>query len=1219
MADSGAGDDCKHEEEDGRMSDEESDFADEDSIYEVDKIVGISKEGDKTLYKVRWKGYGVEDDTWEPKENLLTCEDLIDEYVAKEEKKKATKGVARAQRPEKESVAPPKERQAPKRAMAQPKKKKRKKRRKYEEEIPAAEEKRDRRVSASTDEGEEDDDDDDDEGDDDSDEKEEIEQEMMPKKYQRGRRKTVVEEEGDDEGEVAGDSGIKDAKNGEEGAKEEPAVPVPEDILEVSPEALLKEPFWDQLEKGLIPISFGTDMYSKVKSRRAVLDARREAEENKQKDQETKEETKKRRKEKRMKRDKQKRERLKGHKKTKKMVDLEMLGSLESATKRTLMMSPSALDTSENSANLYRSALPSEQVLTIAQLEEKSNQERAASSGSGVTTPCKLESSGSNSCHSSNSNSSTLSQELDMTPDSPSSDKTSNTYAAFFGDLCKADEKSEHPDSQESALPNQLQDIADVLPTPEVDDADKQISDPVLTPKSPTLTPKSPPGVEEGLLCNQSSTLSLQTSNQPASVDDLKSEESCAVPIVSKGSPAFDKTLSNLPTPPEADHHRSPFTLLQCGGGGGRDSNLSQADSGSLDGSLLHRSLFNRYPSESQKHEYKVQEVNLFEKTRPPVGNVQTESNNLKGKLECGDGGKSRGDKSQEPTAQSTSQFQPPTPPASLFASLSTSLPKPSPLMPLSEGIQRRTSDLKSPLSSPTAPQAPTTSYTASTPSPKSYLSSQKSPTYLGSRSGERNAFEKLQSFQLSSAHGRNSAKVQSLKDKLSKLVSPPTRREEGVSLERGPGDRTLEQPQQQPQQQQQHQMAELRVDTSLANACRLEEPAPGQPQPLSEMERQIQRIDAQGPTHISRPLDRPDRRPRQDSASMEVPVVGQDVPMPFNRQSSLEGPSSGIPAGNSDISPSTTAHQGGSSLATFEALRLAITSGDTQSVVHMLQQAGPRSLEDSDSLGTTPLMLACSHHQDDIVKALILNGAIVNKSHKSGMTPLMMAAEKGLTSTVGILLEAGAYINTTTPTGESALMQACRKGHKDVVRLLLEFGANWMVTARDGASALGYALQLNHRSVQDILHAHVQRLCCELEATASQFLFGTARLLKSVFPLHCYRLREATEHVALISFDSNSYYCYQGHGMLLFLAHATLGPGWTISCKLSGSSYIKQVLLNGRYLPQLTQGSNFVLSYTPRSGRNVLTISTVPDPYTDTLLLVGAYTVQIGPHTAIH
>ena len=69
------------------------------------------------------------------------------------------------------------------------------------------------------------------------------------------------------------------------------------------------------------------------------------------------------------------------------------------------MMSPSALDTADNSANLYKSDLPSEHVLTIAQLEEKSNQERGASN-SGLSTPFKIESTDSNSSHSSSSSSS---------------------------------------------------------------------------------------------------------------------------------------------------------------------------------------------------------------------------------------------------------------------------------------------------------------------------------------------------------------------------------------------------------------------------------------------------------------------------------------------------------------------------------------------------------------------------------------------------------------------------------------------------------------------------------------------------------------------------------------------------------------------------------------------------------------------------------------------
>ena len=57
--------------------------------YVVERIVDkrTSKSG-KVEYFLKWKGYGEEDNTWEPKENV-SCKDMIDDFEKKLREKKA--------------------------------------------------------------------------------------------------------------------------------------------------------------------------------------------------------------------------------------------------------------------------------------------------------------------------------------------------------------------------------------------------------------------------------------------------------------------------------------------------------------------------------------------------------------------------------------------------------------------------------------------------------------------------------------------------------------------------------------------------------------------------------------------------------------------------------------------------------------------------------------------------------------------------------------------------------------------------------------------------------------------------------------------------------------------------------------------------------------------------------------------------------------------------
>ncbi|KEP45030.1 putative Transposon Tf2-1 polyprotein, partial [Rhizoctonia solani 123E] len=48
--------------------------------YEVEAIVDHKREGDQMFYKIKWKGYGPESNTWEPKENLENAENFLKKY-----------------------------------------------------------------------------------------------------------------------------------------------------------------------------------------------------------------------------------------------------------------------------------------------------------------------------------------------------------------------------------------------------------------------------------------------------------------------------------------------------------------------------------------------------------------------------------------------------------------------------------------------------------------------------------------------------------------------------------------------------------------------------------------------------------------------------------------------------------------------------------------------------------------------------------------------------------------------------------------------------------------------------------------------------------------------------------------------------------------------------------------------------------------------------------
>lgn len=54
----------------------------DETVWEVERVVGARIEANTYIhwYQVKWKGWAAKHNTWEPKKNLSSCRDLIEEF-----------------------------------------------------------------------------------------------------------------------------------------------------------------------------------------------------------------------------------------------------------------------------------------------------------------------------------------------------------------------------------------------------------------------------------------------------------------------------------------------------------------------------------------------------------------------------------------------------------------------------------------------------------------------------------------------------------------------------------------------------------------------------------------------------------------------------------------------------------------------------------------------------------------------------------------------------------------------------------------------------------------------------------------------------------------------------------------------------------------------------------------------------------------------------------
>ena len=127
---------------------------------------------------------------------------------------------------------------------------------------------------------------------------------------------------------------------------------------------------------------------------------------------------------------------------------------------------------------------------------------------------------------------------------------------------------------------------------------------------------------------------------------------------------------------------------------------------------------------------------------------------------------------------------------------------------------------------------------------------------------------------------------------------------------------------------------------------------------------------------------------------------------------------------------------------------------------------------------GATALHWAAYRDDVETVRLLIASGAAVDPANPLGVTPLWLAANNGSPGVIEALLAAGADPNAALPSGETPLMTASRTGNAAAVRALLVHRAD--PHAREhahGQTALMWAAAQGHPEVVRLLLAFGARV----------------------------------------------------------------------------------------------------------------------------------------------
>lgn len=128
--------------------------------------------------------------------------------------------------------------------------------------------------------------------------------------------------------------------------------------------------------------------------------------------------------------------------------------------------------------------------------------------------------------------------------------------------------------------------------------------------------------------------------------------------------------------------------------------------------------------------------------------------------------------------------------------------------------------------------------------------------------------------------------------------------------------------------------------------------------------------------------------------------------------------------------------------------------------------------LEQKNSMGWTPLMVASFMGSEKFASMLVNAGADTNVRDNRGYSPLHWAAYQGFLGVTELLVRKGAFVNVKSEKGLTPLLQAAARGHTEIVRFLLANKVAVNDPDEEGWTPLHKAVANGHLEVVQLLMA---------------------------------------------------------------------------------------------------------------------------------------------------